>query len=233
MVSYIHVLVFLGLCKHYHLARGAAEACGIDLDHERKTLLEGMVRNNCLTEDNDVFVVAYEDGEITFVNKESMRCTCIASSHLPECLCIALVKQVHPTDSAGRSQHVLANLKPALSLPREPNTTLVEAREKLNRILDCFDSGDIEQKKNQNEIVNNVNSLYTSVFGKFQKQTRKRKITKLHPYRPGTSAPKKSCDHTYSHDEGKKRSVVTCKKEDGSFKKNRGKGKKVRQSFAK
>jgi hypothetical protein len=188
-------------------------------------LVQEMLSSNCVAEDSGMFVVSHPDGEVTLVNKETLRCTCIASSHEASCLCISLVSANYLLPSSKS-----ANVNPV----EQPSSSAADkidlAREKLQKIVDFMSGSDIENHRNCNKILNDINSLHTSIFGQFRKQTLKRKISKLHPNRPGHSAPKKVCDHSYSQVKGKPTANLVIKNEDGSFKKHRSKGK-VRRSF--
>jgi hypothetical protein len=174
-----------------------------------------------------------DDGEATWVDTDTLRCTCVAFSHRIKCTCvhvagILLNKSETGTDN-GHECHGNGHVSNNKPQPSVSDTVKHKIEE-----MYMWSLGDgLTECTNINEVLENVSKSHSVIFNsKYSKVSRKRKIEKLHPNRKSKQTRSGgSADHLYStsgNKSGKKNKTVNA---DGSFKRSCRKKGAVRSSF--
>ena len=218
-------------------ARMVLPTRGIDIDVEKDDAIQSLMEPGCCVREEDFYVVARPDGEVTFVSPRQDKCTCIANSHRHQCICIDAVRRirwdVNGDDQAEPTDHdVQPHFSPHSSLNQDRQCTpeTNDTKVRIQRIADFINSSDYDSFPCKSDVEKAVNQLHRMLFGRFQKRNKQRKIKPLHPYRSATRRKEMNDNHCYSN-QGKPLSLKrSTKNDDGRFRKCRRKGS-LRSSF--
>ena len=206
-----------------HLARIAAGAREINLQEERANLAASLE----VDDQDGVFVISHAQDEVSFVCKDTMKCTCIASSHEPLCVCIEALrmKGLMPTreDTHQEDLHESAHEE---DIDLQVDVQVEDAKAKLVRISEFLSTDNFSNHRNKTKILSNIDALHALIFSTFRKRNTKNKIRQNNPERKAIMKGKSRAlsDHDLYCEVPQKKRKVIKKNEDGSFMKCRKKG---------
>ena len=222
-----NVFVQTGMCKHLHVGFTIAATHGTDVVERRRLKAMEIYQNyNFHVEDGHLHIM--DGNHIGVVNLASSTCLCVAFSHGINCVCAKVAElwaadnnaSPPPGDSEDTTEVDTENTNED-SVKAKSLTPL----QKLNAIQEWM-------QENTSQITSrhtiHINALYSSIFSKYKRVTKKRKIESVNPQRLAINKPKKikmGRDHIYCSTLNKPKRSSSSKKADGSFKtKSRTKG---------
>ncbi len=177
-------LNFLGLCKHLHLSLIVASQRGTDVEEARLREATQIVSEGTYFLDSPNLEIL-NDGGASIVNTNSMSCTCVAYSHGITCICIKVAHMIVPANLSLPAPETVATT----DVDTSPKACKIDnMKAKLDEVSEWLQSGSAEQCPNFNEVQQNVMQLHASVFSKFKKVTKERKIKPLFPQRKSVTA---------------------------------------------
>lgn len=212
------------MCKHLHIGFICAATHGTDVVQKRKQEAARAYENKDFHIEDGYLHVMVGD-KVGAVNLDSENCLCIAFSHGVECICVQVAQMLKSSMGSHTMENVPGPDEPEVQDPgvASPCTTTLSLYSKIEAVQDWM-------KENPDKVTSKqtiyINALYSSIFGKFRRVTRKRKIESVNPQRLAKNKKRKlTPDHTYCPPMVKLKH--SKRHPDGAFKtKSRSKGSK-------
>ena len=217
------------MCKHIHLAQLEASMRGLKIEDMRHEKAKEIISKMLYTVEEDDYISVFdEDGHVGIVNINNRSCLCVAHSHNLKCVCVIVCELLFLNANQNVPDETCSDIAVADESPSMSSNQ--EILKKTDDIYSWINSQSFDLSLQKVEISKQINTLHQTIFGSFDRCTRKRKIIPLQPNRK-TVSRMQSGDHAYYSVSSSKSSVANLVNEDGSAKTTGRNRKRLREGF--